>query len=48
MRTAYLEDRSIAALARDHGGQGIPAVPAQRKARREDKNRITMLTPTRP
>ncbi|MGW9454340.1 hypothetical protein [Streptomyces sp. NPDC055632] len=28
-----------------HGGQGLPAVPAQRKARREYENRISSLTP---
>lgn len=27
------------------GAQGIPAVPAQRKARRECKNRVSALTP---
>ncbi|MFE4698719.1 resolvase [Streptomyces sp. NPDC056738] len=27
------------------GGQGLPAVPAQRKARREYGNRVTALTP---
>ncbi|MEW1605645.1 hypothetical protein [Streptomyces sp. NPDC093808] len=27
------------------GGQGLPAIPAQRKARREYENRVTALTP---
>ncbi|MGW5641334.1 hypothetical protein ACWEV3_04320 [Saccharopolyspora sp. NPDC003752] len=27
------------------GGQGVPAVPAQRKARREYENRVSSLTP---
>ncbi|MEU5449952.1 MULTISPECIES: hypothetical protein [Streptomyces] len=27
------------------GGQGVPAVPAQRKARREYENRVSALTP---
>ncbi|MFF3505368.1 hypothetical protein [Streptomyces sp. NPDC003247] len=27
------------------GTQGIPAVPAQRKARREYENRVSTLTP---
>jgi hypothetical protein len=27
------------------GGQGLPAVPAQRKARREYENRVSTLTP---
>ncbi|MZE81625.1 hypothetical protein [Streptomyces xinghaiensis] len=27
------------------GGQGLPAVPAQRKARREYENRVSALTP---
>ncbi|MFJ8450397.1 resolvase [[Kitasatospora] papulosa] len=104
VRTAYLEGRSIAALARDHGvsrgairtavadllpehtagdpgvpapelpivldmpgkvadflrlaelepaeraalDQGAPAVPAQRKARREYENRVSALIPTGP
>ncbi|MFD3940801.1 hypothetical protein ACFWSF_38805 [Streptomyces sp. NPDC058611] len=30
------------------GGQGIPAVPAQRKGRREYENRISTVTPTGP
>jgi transposase-like protein len=30
------------------GGPGTPAVPAQRKARREYENRVTTLTPTGP
>ncbi|MDD1062503.1 hypothetical protein NMG29_30545 [Streptomyces cocklensis] len=30
------------------GGQGVPAVPAQRKARREYENRVSTLTPTGP
>ncbi|MEV4191995.1 hypothetical protein [Streptomyces toxytricini] len=30
------------------GGQGVPAVPAQRKARREYENRVSTLAPTRP
>ncbi|MER7665402.1 MULTISPECIES: hypothetical protein [unclassified Streptomyces] len=30
------------------GGQGIPAVPAQRKARREYQNRVSILAPTGP
>jgi hypothetical protein len=30
------------------GGQGISAVPAQRKARREYENRVSTLTPTGP
>ncbi|MFI9155693.1 recombinase family protein [Streptomyces sp. NPDC053367] len=30
------------------GGQGTPAVPAQRKARREYKNRVSALAPTGP
>ncbi|MGW4775135.1 hypothetical protein ACWEPA_00565 [Streptomyces filamentosus] len=29
------------------GGQGVPAVPAQRKARREYENRVSALVPTR-
>ncbi|MDF3299416.1 hypothetical protein [Streptomyces tropicalis] len=38
-------------LARCHpldGGQGIPAVPAKRKARREYENRVSTLTPIGP
>jgi hypothetical protein len=27
------------------GAQGVPAVPAQRKARREYENRVSTLTP---
>lgn len=27
------------------GGQGLPAVPTQRKARREYENRVNALTP---
>ncbi|MFF1767464.1 hypothetical protein [Streptomyces sp. NPDC058249] len=27
------------------GGQGLPAIPAQRKARREYENRVSTLTP---
>jgi hypothetical protein len=27
-------------------GQGVPAVPAQRKARREYENRVNTLAPT--
>ncbi|WP_261988077.1 hypothetical protein [Streptomyces sp. gb1(2016)] len=27
------------------GAQGVPAVPAQRKARREYENRVSALTP---
>ncbi|MDX3135933.1 hypothetical protein PV367_40460 [Streptomyces europaeiscabiei] len=27
------------------GGQGLPAVPAQRKARREYENRVRAITP---
>ncbi|MFG2409418.1 hypothetical protein ACGFR8_34775 [Streptomyces brevispora] len=30
------------------GGQGGPAVPAQRKARREYENRVSALTPIEP
>ncbi len=30
------------------GGQGVPAVPAQRKARREYENRVSALVPTEP
>ncbi|WP_367575247.1 recombinase family protein [Streptomyces griseoaurantiacus] len=30
------------------GGQGVPAVPAQRKARREYENRVSTLTPPGP
>jgi hypothetical protein len=30
------------------GGHGIPAVPAQRKARREYENRVSTLAPTGP
>ncbi|MYS09714.1 hypothetical protein GTW71_25525, partial [Streptomyces sp. SID6041] len=30
------------------GGHGLPAVPAQRKARREYENRVSTLTPTGP
>ncbi|MFE5085986.1 recombinase family protein [Streptomyces mirabilis] len=30
------------------GGQGVPAVPAQRKARREYENRVSTLVPTGP
>ncbi|OKH98590.1 hypothetical protein A6A06_28955 [Streptomyces sp. CB02923] len=30
------------------GGQGMPAVPAQRKARREYENRVSALVPTEP
>ncbi|MFJ2872712.1 recombinase family protein [Streptomyces sp. NPDC087298] len=48
VRTAYLRGRSIAALARCRpldGGQGLPAVPAQRKARREYENRVSTRTP---
>ncbi|MGW2749256.1 hypothetical protein ACWC5O_45160 [Streptomyces sp. NPDC001450] len=30
------------------GGHGIPAVPAQRKARREYENRVSILMPTEP
>ncbi|MFE9826781.1 hypothetical protein ACFYSH_32440 [Streptomyces sp. NPDC005791] len=30
------------------GNHGIPAVPAQRKARREYENRVSILTPTGP
>ncbi|MCA1222888.1 recombinase family protein [Streptomyces sp. 8L] len=30
------------------GGHGLPAVPAQRKARREYENRVSALTPTGP
>ncbi|MFF1394808.1 hypothetical protein ACFVZD_13460 [Streptomyces sp. NPDC058287] len=30
------------------GGQAVPAVPAQRKARREYENRVSTLTPTGP
>jgi transposase-like protein len=30
------------------GGHGIPAAPAQRKARREYENRVSILTPTGP
>jgi len=30
------------------GGQGGPAVPAQRKARRKYENRVSTLTPTGP
>lgn len=30
------------------GDQGVPAVPAQRKARREYENRVGALTPVRP
>ncbi|WP_338059800.1 recombinase family protein [Streptomyces natalensis] len=30
------------------GGEGVPAVPAQRKARREYENRVGALTPTGP
>ncbi len=73
VRTAYLEGRSTAALARDHGvsrgairtavadlmpdrtaieedasAQGVPAVPAQRKARREYENRVSTLAPPGP
>ncbi|MFJ2868233.1 hypothetical protein [Kitasatospora sp. NPDC087314] len=51
VRTAYLEGRSIAALARCQpldGGQGVPAVPAQRKARREYENRVSTLAPIGP
>ncbi|MFF5277207.1 hypothetical protein [Streptomyces sp. NPDC000133] len=29
-----------------YGGHGIPAAPAQRKARREYENRVSILTPT--
>ncbi|MFJ2638779.1 hypothetical protein [Streptomyces sp. NPDC087511] len=48
VRTAYLRGRSIAALARCRpldGGQSLPAVPAQRKARREYENRVSTRTP---
>ncbi|MFJ2498233.1 hypothetical protein [Streptomyces sp. NPDC087539] len=48
VRTAYLRGRSIAALARCRlldGGQGLPAVPAQRKAPREYENRVSTRTP---
>ncbi|MEU2840485.1 hypothetical protein ABZ776_25875 [Streptomyces sp. NPDC007076] len=48
VRTAYLRGRSIAALARCRPldvGQGLPAVPAQRKARREYENRVSTRTP---
>jgi DNA invertase Pin-like site-specific DNA recombinase len=51
VRAAYLEGRSIAALARCQpldGGHGVPAVPAQRKARREYENRVSALTPAEP
>ncbi|MEV0261096.1 hypothetical protein AB0I49_07085 [Streptomyces sp. NPDC050617] len=30
------------------GGQGVPAVPAQRKARREYENRVRTLAPIAP
>ncbi|WP_264201110.1 hypothetical protein [Streptomyces parvulus] len=30
------------------GVQGAPAIPAQRKARRECKNRVSALIPTGP
>ncbi|MFD9194553.1 resolvase [Streptomyces phaeochromogenes] len=30
------------------GGQGVPAVPAQRKARREYENRVSTLAPIGP
>ncbi|KAK1184501.1 hypothetical protein B7755_044300 [Streptomyces sp. NBS 14/10] len=30
------------------GGHGIPAVPAQRKARREYENRVSTLAPIGP
>ncbi|AIR96288.1 hypothetical protein SGLAU_01300 [Streptomyces glaucescens] len=30
------------------GGHGVPAVPAQRKARREYENRVSTITPIRP
>ncbi|MEV0070271.1 hypothetical protein [Amycolatopsis sp. NPDC050768] len=30
------------------GGHGVPAVPAQRKARREYENRVSALTPAGP
>ncbi|MDL4821068.1 hypothetical protein [Actinomadura opuntiae] len=30
------------------GGHGVPAVPAQRKARREYENRVSALTATGP
>ncbi|MCM2577958.1 hypothetical protein [Streptomyces meridianus] len=30
------------------GGQGVPAIPAQRKARREYENRVGALTPAGP
>ncbi|WP_244282842.1 hypothetical protein [Streptomyces flavidovirens] len=30
------------------GGQGVPAVPAQRKARREYENRVSALVPPGP
>ncbi|MFF9489222.1 hypothetical protein [Streptomyces sp. NPDC014676] len=30
------------------GGPGTPAIPAQRKARREYENRVIALTPTGP
>ncbi|MFI0736295.1 hypothetical protein ACH4S9_46090 [Streptomyces sp. NPDC021225] len=31
-----------------NGAQGVPAVPAQRKARREYENRVSTLTPPGP
>ncbi|GAB2802798.1 hypothetical protein GCM10027073_38900 [Streptomyces chlorus] len=49
LRTAELEPAERAGL--DHGvtvrrGQGVPVVPAQRKARREYENRVNALTST--
>ncbi|MFD7501008.1 hypothetical protein [Streptomyces sp. NPDC059850] len=42
LRTTELEPAERAAL-----DQGVPAVPAQRKARREYENRVSTLAPTR-
>jgi hypothetical protein len=46
VRAAYLDGRSIASLARCQPLDGTPAIPAQRKARREYENRVNTLPAT--
>ncbi|GAA3356095.1 hypothetical protein GCM10017744_021300 [Streptomyces antimycoticus] len=40
--------RRLLALCQPQRGQGVPAVPAQRKARREYENRVSARVPTEP
>ncbi|MGW7277469.1 hypothetical protein ACWGIV_03990 [Streptomyces sp. NPDC054844] len=37
--------KTLARCQQLDGGQGVPAVPAQRKARREYENRVGTATP---